>query len=209
MQVIDDQSAAPQRNWNHNAAYYRFARRRVPPGSRDLLDVGCGDGQLARGLAGPGRRVLGLDPSPEMVAAARAGSAGITGLAFEQDDFLTREIPEASYDFVSFVASLQHMDQGAALAKAAKVLRPGGRLVVIGLARDATKADMAVAAIYAPLSWFGSLRPDFANPEGMPIKMPELSWRETRELARRALPGARLHRRVYWRYTLAWTKPSS
>lgn len=214
MEAAQDAPVALQgrywKQWNHNVAYHRIVRRSVPPGSGDLLDVGCGRGLLARELSGPGRRVLGLDPSAEMVDAAREANSGVQGLEFVEGDFLTAvELAPDSFDFVCFVASLHHMDQGRALAKAAEILRPGGRLVVIGLARAATLREELVSALCAPVAWFNDLRPDFGDPEGIPVVEPELGWHETRTLLCDALPGARFRRRLYFRYSLVWTKPST
>ena len=209
MELSEEAPAAPPRFWNHNTAYYRLVRRSVPRGGRDLLDVGCGRGRLARELSGPGRRVLGLDPSAEMVSAARQANAGVAGLEFDVGDFLTAEIPPDSFDFVSFVASLHHMDQARALAKAAEILRPGGRLVVIGLARAVTLPEEIVSALCAPVAWFNDLRPDFGGLGVAPVSEPVLGWHETRKLLLDALPGASFRRRLYFRYSLVWTKPKS
>lgn len=203
---------SPERHlacWNHNVAYHRWIRRSVPQGARDLLDVGSGDGRLARELAGAGRRVLGLERDAEMLARARELSTGVVGLEFSGGDFADCALPPASFDFVCFLASLHHMeDQEAALRKARGLLRPGGRLVVVGLARNATLGEEIVSGICVAPAWFGSLRPENAGtPEGMPVREPGLGWAETRALARRVLPGARLRRRLYFRYSLRWTNP--
>ena len=203
----EDAVTASDRYWNHNVAYHRLVRRSVPRGARDLLDVGCGDGLLARSLAGPGRRVLGLDPDAGSIERARALGRDVPGLAFERGDFLDRVLPPESCDFISFVASLHHMDQRAALIAAREALRPGGRLVVVGLTRIATKRELLVAAACTPLVWFADLRPDRSDPAGMPILEPELGWAETRALVRDVLPDARCRRHVYYRYCLRWAKP--
>ena len=57
--------------WNHNAAYYPWVRKNLDRhGAASVLDVGCGEGSLARYLASPGRHVLGIDPDPAAIAAA-------------------------------------------------------------------------------------------------------------------------------------------
>jgi SAM-dependent methyltransferase len=215
--VIDDSPAALPgfwKQWNHNTAYYGLVRSSVPPGARDLLDVGCGRGRLARELSGPGRRVLGLDPSAEMVGAAKADNAGVPGLDFDEGDFLTAEIPPGSFDFVCFVASLHHMDQVKGVLKAAEILRPGGRLVVIGLARAVTLPEELVSGLCAPVAGFNDLRPDFEGSDGSgasgeaPTEEPLPGWHETRDLLLGALPGARFRRRLYFRYSLGWTRPN-
>lgn len=193
--------------WNHNSAYFPFVLRSVPHGCRDVLDVGCGDGRLARSLAGPDRQVLGLDPSADMIALARDRGAGVAGLEFRRGAFLDQPFPPASFDLVSFVASLHHMDQEAALVRAAELLRPGGRLVVVGLAATRSPAEWILSGLCLPVVRINNLRPNYAMAPGMPVKEAELTWREVRALARRVLPGARYRHRLYYRYSLLWTKP--
>ena len=209
VQDIENETAVPvgyAKSWDHNVAYHRFVRRSVPASSTDLLDVGCGRGRLARELAGPGRHVLGLDHSAEMIGEAQAVNASVPGLTFRAGDFLTAEMAPDSFDFVCFLASLHHMDQARALTKAAEILRPGGRIVVIGLAYAATVPEELVSAVCAAGTWFNNLRPDHVDPAGIPLADPALSWHETRQLAREALPGAHFRRRLYFRYSLVWTK---
>lgn len=194
--------------WNHNSAYFPLVRRAAPRDCRDVLDVGCGDGRLARSLAAPGRRVLGLDPSAEMVRLARSHAEGVTGLELRRGGFLEQEFPPGSFDLVSFVASLHHMDQEAALVRARDLLRPGGRLVVIGLAATRSRMEYVVSGLCLPLVRFNNMRPDYAMAPGLPVADPDLSWREVRDLARRVLPGARYRHRLYYRYSLVWTKPA-
>ncbi|MFI5283224.1 MAG: class I SAM-dependent methyltransferase, partial [Candidatus Dormibacterales bacterium] len=75
-----DQAAEAWIRWarepNHDT-YWRFARKAffdlVPPPGRLTLDVGCGEGRVARDLASQGHRVVGADSSRKLVvAAARA-----------------------------------------------------------------------------------------------------------------------------------------
>ncbi|MGX9225665.1 methyltransferase domain-containing protein [Streptomyces albus] len=55
--------------WNTNVARHRDVLAAVPRGCGDALDVGCGDGLLARKLTAAARRVTGVDSSPEMIPA--------------------------------------------------------------------------------------------------------------------------------------------
>jgi SAM-dependent methyltransferase len=100
-----------------------------------VLDVGCGPGAFSRLLAYRGANVVGVDASPRMVAMAResAEEAGLGETArFEvADASAPRALPRGPFDLVTFVLSLQNMDDPAAvLRNAASVLRPGGRLVL-------------------------------------------------------------------------------
>ena len=125
---------------------------------------------------------------------------------FIEADFLTHDFPAASFDFVCANTSLHHMDFAAALTKLARILRPGGRLAVIGLAADKSLADLLAAAPGVPVNLV--YRAIYRQGEsGAPIMDPDMSWREVRAAAAQALPGVRYRRHLLWRYSLLWQKP--
>lgn len=103
------------------------------PAPRRVLDVGCGTGYLLRQLARrcPEAVVLaGVDPAPAMIGAARAAAAdGRLALAAGAAESLPW--PTAAFDLVVSTTSFDHWaDQGAGLAECARVLAPGGWLVL-------------------------------------------------------------------------------
>jgi hypothetical protein len=98
---------------------------------RDVLDVGCGEGELARRLALGGARVVGLDPLA--VALERAPAAGPPSQAVRYVQGSADELPfpADSFDVVIFFNSLHHVPHESmdeALAEVARVLRGGGVL---------------------------------------------------------------------------------
>ena len=190
--------------WNHNVHYQPVILTAVPPGCGPALDVGCGDGMLACRLAERCAEVTGIDREPRMIALARAQEHGRT--RFIEADFLTYPFEAASFDFVCANTSLHHMDFAAALTRMARVLRPGGRLAVIGLAADKSLADLFAAAPGVPVNLV--YRALYRQGEsGAPIMDPDMSWREVRAEAARLLPGVRYRRHLLWRYSLLWRKP--
>jgi ubiquinone/menaquinone biosynthesis C-methylase UbiE len=107
-----------------------------PAGLR-ILDVGCGDGVLAAALAGGGGNMTGVDADPQMLAAARA-RAEATGLAvvFVEGDIHALPFPDATFDVVVAVTVLCFVpDAEHAVREMARVLRPGGRMVIGELGR--------------------------------------------------------------------------
>lgn len=102
------------------------------PGDR-ALDVGCGTGRAMPALAdavGPAGRVIGLDLTPGMLAAARAAGRDGCGALILAD---ARRLPfaDAGADAVFAAGLVQHLpDPAAGLAELARVTRPGGRLVI-------------------------------------------------------------------------------
>lgn len=111
-------------------SYWQFHRDQflalLPPPGRRTLDLGCGEGRLARDLKALGHSVTAADASPTMVAAAREADPEIeTHLA----DAAALPFDDNSFDLVVAFMSFQDMDdlEGAA-AEAARVLEPGGCL---------------------------------------------------------------------------------
>ena len=91
----------------------------------DVLDVGCGTGIAARQFQAAGCRVLGVDPDPRMAGLARQSGAEVEVAAFEAWDPGGRV-----FDAVIAGQAWHWVDPVAGAAKAAQVLRPGGRLAV-------------------------------------------------------------------------------
>ncbi|GAB3387651.1 class I SAM-dependent methyltransferase [Amycolatopsis echigonensis] len=188
--------------WNTNVARHPGVLRAVPAGCATALDVGCGDGLLVRKLAEAVPDVTGIDKSPEMVAQARS----LSGDTFVEGDFLSADL--GTYDFICSVATIHHLDFEAALARMRDLLHPGGVLVVVGLARDASVTDWAATIAAAPVVRIVKTVRRARGPEGMPAMQPRMNYREVRTAARRLLPGARYRRHVLRRYSLTWQKPA-
>jgi SAM-dependent methyltransferase len=91
----------------------------------DLLDVGCGTGIASRQFQAAGCRVLGVDPDDRMADLARRGGLDVEIGAFETWDSAGR-----NFDAVTAGQAWHWVDPAAGTAKAAEVLRPGGRLAV-------------------------------------------------------------------------------
>jgi ubiquinone/menaquinone biosynthesis C-methylase UbiE len=110
-----------------------------PPGG-DLLDVGCGFGRHAIPLAAAGHHVVGVDRSEPLLAEAQRRAGDAQWPRFVRADY--RELPfgDESFDAaINLFTSLGYLgdeEDTAVLAEIARVLRPGGRLVLEGMHRD-------------------------------------------------------------------------
>jgi SAM-dependent methyltransferase len=116
----------------------------------------------------------------------------------------------ASYDVITCVAALHHLPFTDALAHFRRHLAPGGTLVVVGLWRAQPPGDLLLGAAAIPLNaatgWIKNKGRTACLPASMtaPVRPATMSFPEIVREARRILPGARLRRRLFWRYTLVW-----
>ena len=205
-------------DWDHNAWYHRLLIRAVPPGTGRVLDVGCGAGALSRRLAARADRVDAVDRDPVMAAAARRDAPA--NLRVLEADVLAVDLPAGGYDAVVSLSVLHHLPTAPALERMAGWLRPGGRLVVVTLPRVDLPRDLPVelaaavghrvlgTAFAAGRALTG--RPLFGyQPDVfvMPMRDPDLTTGQVRDIAVSVLPGVRVRRLLFWRYLLTWTKP--
>ena len=110
-------------------SYWHFHRdlflELLPPPGRRTLDLGCGEGRLARDLTALGHDVAGVDAAEALLAAARAADPA---LELHVADAAALPFGDASFDLVVAFMSLQDMqDLAGAVGEAARVLEPGGR----------------------------------------------------------------------------------
>lgn len=190
--------------WNHNLHYHGIVLDELPTGNGLVLDVGCGEGILAEQIHARGHRVIGIDRDEASIALARRQFPEVE---FTCADFLTQPF-DVEFDAVVSVAALHHMDTVAALARMRGLLRPGGRLVVIGCARREFPRDLPREAFsFVANKWIGRNRTYWEH--SAPIHWPpDHTYRGMRQIAAAQLPGARFRRHLLWRYSIVWTKPA-
>ena len=208
--------------WNHNDHFHGWILRNLPARRRKAIDVGCGKGVLAGKLAAHFEHVTGIDRNADMAAEAGARLRDLPRVSIERSDFADFSSP-AGADLITMVAALHHLDLDDALARIPQLLAPGGRLLVVGLARPDTLADLAfdvvsgaanpvMGMIKHPHAVRAPQRTGDGQPVMPPIMDPVNTVAEIRKAARAHLPGAVVRRRMFFRYTLRWERsrlPSS
>lgn len=132
-----------------------------PQAGERILDVGCGEGTLTRKIVECGATVLGIDNSPEMIAAARASGIDAVHLAAEDMQFF------AEFDAAFSNATLHWVLQKEQAARAVfRALKPGGRFAGemggegnLRKLRDALDEELIIRGYAPPLeasNWYAS-----------------------------------------------------
>lgn len=128
-----------------------------------VLDVACGTGDLAEAFADAGATVTGVDFTPEMLEVARhkaAPTAGRVPVTYVRGDAMDLAFPDSSFDVVSIAFGIRNVaDPARALREFRRVLRPGGRLVVLEFAEPANPVARWASNLYTRriMPWTASL----------------------------------------------------
>jgi SAM-dependent methyltransferase len=111
-------------------SYWRFHRDQflglLPPPGRQTVDIGCGEGRLSRDLKERGHRIVAVDSSPSLVAAARESDPSMD---VRLADASALPLEDASADLAVAFMSLHDADaMPASVREAARILQRGGKL---------------------------------------------------------------------------------
>ena len=130
-----------------NPARLDYIEARAGLAGRQVLDVGCGGGLLAEGMARRGAQVLGIDLAPEALAVARLHAIE-SGLTVEYRQVAVEALAEsapAGFDVVTCLEMLEHVPDPSAIVTAlARLVRPGGHVIVSTINRNAKAFALAI-----------------------------------------------------------------
>jgi demethylmenaquinone methyltransferase / 2-methoxy-6-polyprenyl-1,4-benzoquinol methylase len=145
-------SAFQEPRWRRRAVSLAQLR----PGGR-AIDIATGTGKVAADLhrrVQPGGEVLGVDISPGMIGIARRRFDGRAGLTFVVGDALALPAPDASFDAATIAFGMRNLpDYRQGFAEMRRVVRPGGRVVCLEIARPRSRLARVLRA------WFDRIVP--------------------------------------------------
>lgn len=104
------------------------------PSSATVVDLGCGTGQLIADIAPFAEAVIGVDTSPQMLKAARRHLSGLENVELLQGELAELPIDSGACDAATCVLALSYVeDPVAVICEMKRILKPGGRAVVVDL----------------------------------------------------------------------------
>lgn len=130
-QALNEKLLEPGQSW---FLWARALSSLLPP--LDVVDFGCGTGVLTVEIARWARRVVAIDANADVLAQARerAQRSDATNVTFVCEDLHRLSLPDGRKDLVVISQSLHHVDEPKkVIAEAARILKAGGRLVVLEL----------------------------------------------------------------------------
>lgn len=204
--------------WNHNNCYFNSLMKYVEEDCEITLEIGCGKGELSNLLSKRSEHVIAVDLADGMIEKA------ISRYGYKNIDFINRNIldmrfDENSLDTIITTATAHHLPYEWLLLFGAKYLKPGGKLIVLDLYKPKTVSDFllnvlaVIPNIFMNIVHNHSLQKDDEHSRDVWRRHGEhdtyMSMKEIRELAQKHLPGARIKRKLFWRYMLVWEKSAS
>lgn len=154
MKSFDPQPAMGDTTYDHVAALYdkAFEDIRVRKdewewvnnhlcqnGHQSVLDIGCGNGALLNALSSRIMCGAGVDESEAILERARKRNAGISNIEFSKIDSPILPFDDATFDVTISLMSFRYLDWDPLLKEIKRVMKPGGRLLIVDMVTDPVK----------------------------------------------------------------------
>jgi len=201
--------------WGHNNHYHKFLLSKIPSKCKNALDIGCGTGSFARLLAERSDHVLALDLSPISVELAKEHSKDYDNVNYELAEVIAYDFPDDHFDCIASVATFHHLPLEEMLIKIKKALRKNGVLMILDLYKFSGIGDVPVNMVAIPMNIIMKrIKNNHIHEskevqkawEGHDVLEHYLTIKDIRKICNSVIPGARIKRHIYWRYSIIWTK---
>ena len=151
--------------------------------------------------------MVGIDSEAPVIERANKRLCGIPNVVVQNIGFEEFEAVPESFDLITFVASMHHMNHEFCVEKAEKLLKPGGILLIVGLAKTNSISDWIVdIARVIPARIGSAYHGEMRDGIGVPTKEAEADIKTISMLARRIFSNVKIRRGLYYRYLLSCEK---
>lgn len=156
-------------------------------------------------MAAAGLDVTGIDSDGPSIQQARRLSENHESISFVEGDLFTFPFEAKSFDVVTSVAMLHHVDEVEGLRRLKTLVRSGGTIVIVSFAKPATATDQALMVAGVSLKRLRQLRGRYWEHPSPVCWPPSKTTQEIREIAASELPGSTFTPLMSNRYLLVWT----
>lgn len=174
-----------------------------------MLDIGSGYGLFSSKLSRLFNEVVSLEPDKDSIKEAKSFYKEAKNITYINDDFLSYDFGDEKYDSIVEIASIHHMDFTQALRKIMSLLDNGGKLVILGLYKEATFIDYLYSIVaFLPnliLNIIATNKKDTSK-SVMITRRPELKMKDIYSLSNKITQGYTIKRHLFWRYSLVLEK---
>lgn len=201
--------------WNHNNCYFKYLTRFLPHNKEACIDIGCGKGELSYILAQSFNKVIAVDLSDKMIERAKVLNSK-DNIEYICGNILDMEFEDASLDVIITTATAHHLPCEWLLEFAKHKLRKEGKLIILDLAQADSISDkiLWVSAFFPNIMMNliknHSLRKDDPHSKEVWERHGKhdtyMTVNEIKTLAEKHIPGAKIRRKLFWRYVLVWEK---
>lgn len=199
--------------WDHNQNYAKLLLREIGSGGKSI-DIGCGTGEFTKRLSQQVNEVIGIDISPVMIQEALKRNYG-ENILYKHMDFDDLEEVD-KYDYIVSIATFHHLNLETALPKINRMLKPGGKLMVLDLYERRGFIDRTLDLIAVPMNFVvkkikngwsevGSEESEAWNEHSHLDQF--MTYSELKGVYQKHLhQNIELKRLLFWRYVMIYTK---
>lgn len=193
--------------WNHNTHYHNYILQNLSLRKIKVLDIGSGHGLLSSKLSSLFNKVVSFEPDLNSLKNAEVLYKSLHNIHYIHDDFLSHDFGDNKFDSIVAIASMHHMDYAQGLEKMLSLLDKNGRLVILGLYKEANLIDYLVSLIaILPNFILNRLSNNGTIKSNMVTRKPELTIKEIYSLSDKILDSFKIKRHLFWRYSLVYEK---
>jgi len=203
-----------EKKWDHNRHYHNYLLKHLGKNLEYALDIGCGKGEFAKALAHRAKKVIGVDLSEQMISMAKADTA-TDNIEYVLGDVMELELENSKYDCIASIATMHHLPLEEMMRKAKAALKDKGVFMVLDLYQEENILDYLTSAAAIPFNILmmlmieGRVRPSAEEMNAWREHGKHdryLTLKQIKAIADQVMPGSKIKRHFYWRYSIIWQK---
>ncbi len=212
---FDEIADLTEPKWNHNNCYFPKILKLLPRKMENVLDIGCGKGELSYLLANKCDKVTAVDISPKMICAAKLKHFK-NNIDYINGNILNLDFSDGSFDAIVTTATAHHLPFEWLLTFAKNKLKKDGFIIILDLAEAKTIFDYLFWGsaffpnIFMNIIYNGNIKKDDEHARNIWKKHGEhdkyMTINEIKKIANIIIPGASIKRKLFFRYFLIWKK---